>query len=54
MADPDFTPGGDVLVELMGRLGAEIGVYIAEQEPDAVDLPQVTRDPGPRALDSIP
>jgi len=32
-----------VLVELMGRLGAEIGVYIAEQEPDAVDLPQVTR-----------
>lgn len=43
MADQDFTPGADVLVELMDRLGAEIGSYIAEKEPDATDLPQVTR-----------
>jgi hypothetical protein len=43
MADPDFTPSADALVELMERLGAEIGSYIAEKEPDATDLPKVTR-----------
>eukprot|EP00227_Mantoniella_beaufortii_P005309 CAMPEP_0197614138 /NCGR_PEP_ID=MMETSP1326-20131121/59372_1 /TAXON_ID=1155430 /ORGANISM="Genus nov. species nov., Strain RCC2288" /LENGTH=718 /DNA_ID=CAMNT_0043183007 /DNA_START=37 /DNA_END=2193 /DNA_ORIENTATION=- len=42
-ADKDFTPGGDVLAELMTRLGAEIGSYIAQQEPHANDLPSVAR-----------
>ena len=43
MTDQDFTPGKDVLEELLARLGAEIGTYISEKEPDATDLPMVTR-----------
>ena len=27
----------------MDRLGAEIGAFIAEKEPDAADLPKVSR-----------
>jgi len=42
-ADAPLTPGEDPLLELMDRLGAEIGAFIAEKEPDAADLPKVSR-----------
>ena len=43
MADQDFTAGEDVLDQLMKRLDAEIEVFIKAKEPDANDLPLVTR-----------
>ena len=43
MADQDFTAGEDVLDQLMKRLDAEIEVFIKAKEPDANDLPRVTR-----------
>jgi len=42
-ADTPLTPLKDPLQELCERLAAEIGVFIAEKEPDAKDLPPVTR-----------
>ena len=42
-ADTPLTPLKDPLQELCERLAAEIGVFIAEREPDAKDLPPVTR-----------
>ena len=43
MADQDFTAGEDVLDQLMKRLDAEIEGFIKAKEPDANDLPRVTR-----------
>ena len=42
-ADAPLTAGEDPLLELMERLGSEIGSYIREKEPDATDLPKVGR-----------
>ena len=43
MADQDFTAGEDVLDQLMKRLDNEIEVFIKAREPEATDLPRVTR-----------
>ena len=43
MADQDFTAGEDVLDQLMKRLDTEIEVFIKAREPEATDLPRVTR-----------
>ena len=43
MTDAPFTPGEDVLLELTNRIQAEIASFLRDKEPDATDLPEVTR-----------